>query len=374
MRRSSALIPLFLAALLAPPIASLAQSPPRRAAANGGPLAPALRQQLLASLDRAAAYLKAQQHQDGTWEKHHGITGLAATALLRMPGANREQTMATVGRTLDTLARLAKPDGGIYDNQIPHYVTAVSVMTLVAGGRPQDRPLIERARRYLADHLLDEGEGIQRDDKWYGGMGYGGPGTGGRLADIISLEYALRAMKEADLPENDAAWQKALTFLQRTQNHSETNDQGWAGNDGGFVYYPGFTYHFDGGTRSYGSATYAGILSYSWATVKKDDHRVQAVLKWIRDNYTVEENPGVGQKTVYYYYMVFAKALQAIGEPIIVDGRGQRHNWREDLGRKLLSLQHPEGYWVNEEKWEMQDNKVLVTAFTMSAIQAILQD
>ena len=68
-----------------------------------------------------------------------------------------------------------------------------------------------------------------------------GPATtraDGRRADIISLEYALRAMKEAELPENDAAWQKAITFLQRTQNNSETNDQKWAANDGGFTYMP----------------------------------------------------------------------------------------------------------------------------------------
>jgi squalene-hopene/tetraprenyl-beta-curcumene cyclase len=81
----------------------------------------------------------------------------------------------------------------------------------------------------------------------------------------------------------------------------------------------------------------------------------------------------MGQKTVYYYYMVFAKALQAVGEPVIADAKGQRHNWREDLGRKLLSLQHPEGYWVNEVKDEMQDNKVLVTSFTMMSLEAILQ-
>jgi hypothetical protein len=62
-----------------------------------------------------------------------------------------------------------------------------------------------------------------------------------------------------------------------------------------------------------------------------------------------------------------------MGEPTITDARGRAHNWREELGRKLLSLQHPEGFWVNEDKAEMQDNKVLVTAFTMSAIQAILQ-
>ena len=73
--------------------------------------------------------------------------------------------------------------------------------------------------------MLDEGEGVKPNDKWYGGMGYGGTQSRGRRADIISLEYALRAMKEAELPANDAAWEKAIKFLQRTQNNSETNDQ-----------------------------------------------------------------------------------------------------------------------------------------------------
>jgi squalene-hopene/tetraprenyl-beta-curcumene cyclase len=114
-------------------------------------------------------------------------------------------------------------------------------------------------------------------------------------------------------------------------------------------------------------------MSYSWANLKKSDDRVKAVSKWIADNYTVDENPGMGQKTVYYYYMVFAKALQALDEPVIVDARGRRHNWREELGRKLLALQHADGYWVNSVPDEMQDNKVLVTSFTMSAIQALLQ-
>ena len=179
-------------------------------------------------------------------------------------------------------------------------------------------------------------------------------------------------MKEAGLPASDPAWSKALKFLQRTQNNSETNDQPWAGTDGGFIYYPGYS-QIEGGTQSYGAATYAGLMSYTWANLKKTDERTQSTLKWIRNHYTVDENPGLGQKTVYYYYMVFAKGLQAAGENTIVDAKGQRHNWREELGRKLLTLQKPEGYWVNTDRAEMQDNKVLVTAFTMMAIEAILQ-
>lgn len=359
-------LPLLVCLLVASVAAG--QNPPRAGAAAG--LSADTRQKLTQSLARGAAYLKKQQAPDGIWEKNAGVTGMVAAALLRQPGTTPAAQMPTVGKSLDALAKLAKPDGGIYEKIIPHYITAVSVMAFVAGGRPQDKPLIEKGRRYLADHLLDEGEGVAPSDKFYGGMGYGGTSDGGR-ADIISLEYGLRAMKEAGLPVNDPAWQKAMKFLERTQNNSETNDQSWATNDGGFIYYPGFSQVEN--LQSYGSATYAGVMSYTWANLKKTDERTQGALKWIRNNYTVDENPGLGQKTLYYYYMVFAKALQASGESVIVDAKGQRHNWREELGRKLLSLQNQEGYWVNTDKAEMQDNKVLVTAFTMMAVEAILQ-
>jgi len=345
----------------------IAQTQRGAAGSPGTALSAQTRQGLMAALGKADAYLRGKQRPDGLWENNPGINAMVATAILREPGAKR---LDTVAKALDALAKLAKPDGGIYERDIPHYITAVSMMAFIAGGRPQDKPLIEKGRQYLAEHILDEGEGVPPSDKFYGGLGYGGTSDGGR-ADIISLEYGLRAMKEAELPATNAAWDKAIKFLQRTQNNSEANDQTWAKNDGGFIYYPGYSQA--GETTSYGAATYAGLMSYSWANVKKSDARVQQVLKWVRENYTVDENPGLGQKTVYYYYMVFAKALQAVGEPVITDAKGRRHNWREDLGRKLIALQHPEGFWVNTDKAELQDDPILVTAFTMMAIEATLQ-
>lgn len=373
MKRSSMLLMSCLSVLLVVPVVASQQRAAGRGPAPAANLSAETRQKLVESLNSAAAYLKLQQKPNGFWDANPGVSAVAAAALLRQTGVDQAKRLENVGKALDSIAAMAKPDGGIYDKAIPHYITAVSVMALAAAGRPQDKPLIEKGRAYLADHLWDEGEGIPVTDKWYGGIGYGGSNPD-RRADIISLEYALRAMKEAELPANDAAWQKAIVFLQRTQNNSEVNRQEWAKNDGGFVYYPGFSYSSEGATASYGSATYAGVMSYVWANVKKDDDRVKGVLRWVRDNYTVDENPGMGQKTVYYYYMVFAKALQAAGEPVIVDAKGRSHNWREDLGKKLLSLQHKDGYWVNtEDKAELQDNKVLVTAFTMQAIEAALQ-
>ena len=275
MKRSSMLLMSCLSVLLVVPVVASQQRAGGRGPAPAASLSAETRQKLMESLNSAAAYLKLQQQPNGFWDANPGVSAVAAAALLRQTGVDQAKRLENVGKALDSIAAMAKPDGGIYDKAIPHYITAVSVMALAAAGRPQDKPLIEKGRAYLADHLWDEGEGIPVTDKWYGGIGYGGSNPD-RRADIISLEYALRAMKEAELPANDAAWQKAIVFLQRTQNNSEVNRQEWAKNDGGFVYYPGFSYSSEGATASYGSATYAGVMSYVWANVKKDDDRVKA--------------------------------------------------------------------------------------------------
>jgi len=36
----------------------------------------------------------------------------------------------------------------------------------------------------------------------------------------------------------------------------------------------------------------------------------------------------------------------AYGEPEITDGSGIVRNWRNDLARKLLSIQNKEGFWL----------------------------
>ncbi len=350
-------------------VATLVWGPAAASAPSTG-LSRQTRQELLAAVDKASAYVRAQQKASGAFEDHLGITAVTANALLRLPAPARAKAQTAATKALDYVVTQAKPDGGIYEKAIPHYMTAVSVSALVAAGRAKDKPLITKGRTYLAEHVLDEGEGVPPEDRFYGGVGYGGLSDGGK-ADLISLEYSLRALKDAGLPADDPVWEKALTFLQRTQNASETNDQPWAANDGGFIYYPGFSQA--GQTQSYGAGSYAGMMSYAWANLKKSDPRVQGVFKWARDNYTLEENPGLGQKTLYYYYMVLARGLSAYGEDVVIDARGQRHNWKEELGRKLLSLQNEEGYWVNTHPAELQTNKVLVTAFTLQAIEALLQ-
>ena len=82
----------------------------------------------------------------------------------------------------------------------------------------------------------------------------------------------------------------------------------------------------DGGLRSYGSMTYAGLKSMIYAGVGPDDPRVKAAFKWAQKHYDLKTNPGMGTAGLYYYYHTFAKALDAMGVDR-VEGR-RRHRAR----------------------------------------------
>ena len=345
-----------------------AAAPAQKSAASpSGQITPQMRKDLEAAIERGVVYLLKNQKADGNWENHSGISSLAATAILKQPGAAHKDA-PEVKKGLAYLVKQAKPDGGIYQTDHENYNTAVAVMALAAAGNPEYKTLIQKGQKYMAGIQIGADGKTPKTDKNYGGIGYNGEGR----ADLPNLQYAMEALKASGLSDSDPIWQRAITFIQRVQNRSESNDQSYTANDGGFAYGPGLGWEGTG-TTSFGSATYEGLLSYIYTNVKKGDPRVEAAVNWIKEHYTVDENPGVGQKTVYYYYMIFAKALRAYGDPVITDAKGLKHNWRSELGKKLIELQHPEGFWVNPDPTEWQDNKVLITAFTIIALENVLQ-
>ncbi|MBL8761232.1 MAG: hypothetical protein JNL50_08010 [Phycisphaerae bacterium] len=125
--------------------------------------------------------------------------------------------------------------------------------------------------------------------------------------------------------------------------------------------------------RAYGTVSYAGFKSYLYAGLSKDDPRVLAVKDWVTRNYTLEENPGVGTDGLYYYFNVFAPALEANGEEtlrvIAADGSVTPRNWRADLVARLATLQEPDGsFRPVDDRW-LEDNKVLITAYSLRALQ-----
>jgi squalene-hopene/tetraprenyl-beta-curcumene cyclase len=165
-----------------------------------------------------------------------------------------------------------------------------------------------------------------------------------------------------------------LVFVSRCQNlETEHNITPFSAKnpDGGFYYSPvgegaspaGKT--ANGGLRSYGAMTYAGLKSMIFAGVSPDDPRVQAATQWIQKHYDLETNPGLGDAGLYYYYHLFAKALDALGKDEIVDAEGKSHNWRAELLDELASRQQEDGSWVNTNSQWFEGDANLVTGYAL---------
>jgi len=343
--------------------------------------------------EKGVDYLLTQRNADGIWEMfgqpEPGVTAMAARALL---GSTRAEARAAADPALAWLRTLQQGDGSIHGGRVQVYTTSVAIGALKAANRPEDSEAIERAAAFLVAVQCDEGEGYTPNDKFYGGIGYGGD----LRPDLSNLQYAMEALNEAGVASEDPAMQRAILFLQRTQNHAETNPERYfdaeslqpvrAGTDGGAAYYPGNSPagtepQADGSVvaRSYGSMTYALLKCYGLAGLDRSDERVEAAVQWIQDHWTLEVNPGFdmladprgGFQGLYYYYETLAEALRTLGIDEVVTPGGARHDWRAELVSVLKRAQHADGSWVNEmaPRW-WEGNPVLCTAYALNALHA----
>lgn len=358
--------------LLALPACIVLTMPAARAAEK---MDPALREKARRAVDAGLNYLRGQQAADGSVARSAGITALSLRAFLESHRGYNESDGAFITRQVEFLLSKVKADGSISESlQNTSYNTAVSMIALAATKNPKYQPVIAAAQKFLTNHQIDEGEGYKPDHRYYGGIGYGGD----ERPDMSNVYLALEGLKATSTDPKDAVWQKALTFVNRSQNRSESNDQKWAANDGGFVYMPGWNppeFEFGKLTSSYGGMTAAGLLSLLFAGVDKADPRVQAAYKWMTTNYTLEVNPGTSKKHgLFYFYNAFAKVMTAYGEDTFTDGKGQQRNWKIDLAQKLAGLQAADGSWSNPDSnawWE--DKPQLVTAWSVIALEHALK-
>ena len=324
-----------------------------------------LNEQVIASIDKGLEWLKGQQAEDGLFANHPGITALVLTAFLRHPeNKYAEAEHPFIQKGLQRLVALQQPNGGIYDvvmqPALPNYNTSIAVMALSSTGNPGYASVIEKAQGFLKNlQVLDE------ESVYHGGIGYG---SRQEVKDLSNLNIAIQALKESGSDDQEV-WDKAIKFLERTQNRSESNDQSWSGNDGGFIYSPDGESKAGtdaaGSPRSYASMTYAGLLSFIYANVDKDDERVQAAFRWIKEHFTLEENYGMGAQGLYYHYHTMAKALRLYGDSIFVDSKGITHDWYREFAEKMIELEKPDGLWVNEESRWMERDPGLVTAYVI---------
>jgi squalene-hopene/tetraprenyl-beta-curcumene cyclase len=84
----------------------------------------------------------------------------------------------------------------------------------------------------------------------------------------------------------------------------------------------------------------------------------------------------MGAQGVYFFYDILAKCLSAYGQDLVPVKDKAPINWKAELAKKLVSLQKIEdktghGFWKNDVNRYWEDNAVLVTAYTLRALEAV---
>lgn len=352
-----------------------------------------------------AAFLAASQDADGAWgivlpqkaggppayRPDVGISALCVYALARCPDRARHEK--AIGKGVAFILSRRRPDGSFADpdGMLVNYKTSVALLALAAADPERHREAIRGAKEAIVKSVTLDPADVRN----YGGAGYI-PGENGRGADLNNTVFAAEAIRRAEelgIEVDPRIWEALATYVTRVQNLEMTNDVlkeiGRAVRDedrGGFAYRVEESKGNEGepivlpdGRKvypSYGSMTYAGLLSFIYARVTKDDPRVQAAWDWIRRHYTLDENPGMavprnpakGQEGLYYYYHTFAKACAQYGLDVLRDAQGRDHRWAEELADRIVSLQREDGSWINEQDRWYEGSKPLVTSYILLAL------
>ena len=225
-----------------------------------------------------------------------------------------------VANGLRYLEKSVKADGGIYDRVLANYTTSVSIMALQEANKDgKYDSVLKNATAYLKklQNSLDE------EDVKFGGVGYDDKSR----PDLSNTQYFIDALIAAGVPKDDPAMQRALKFVSRCQNlPGETNDQPFAkktteDDKGGLVYVPFVADPDDkkhqtpeGGLRSLGRDDLRRTARVSSTPGSARTIRAcKGAVRWIRRHYTLDENPGMGQAGLFYYYHTFGKAMTALG-------------------------------------------------------------
>ena len=336
-----------------------------------------------AAIDKGVAWLAARQQPDGSWSNpnYPALTALGLWALVKTGRADDD----VCRRAAAFVAGFAQPDGGIYkpatggrgSGGLSTYNTAICMTALHAADRAAYAPVILKARTFVANSQL------RGDSAGAGGFGYEGGGAAASprdRADLSNTGWALAAMRLTQDLEDlrpaggrkaDVDWSAALAFVEKLQNRDAAD----TANHGGFGYEAGGA---RGGAaegasgsrgavtlRGFGSMTYAGLESMIYAQVGRDDPRVRSAIAWAARHWSVDENPGMGSKGLYYYYTIMAKALLLAGGDTLPGETGAPIPWKQDLAAKLLREQKPDGSWSNSDNTFWEGDPVLVTAYSL---------
>lgn len=379
--------PVALAQDIAPAPDSPAPTPSADALGN-------LRPHADAAVTKGLDWLRDCQRADGSWSATN-FPAITALGLWAFTLSDHPDRAAVCSKAAGFVAGCVQEDGGIYrpatggrgSGGLSIYNTAICMVALHTYNRQTYAPLILAARTFMA------GGQLEGDSPAAGGFGYEqkqrpppknrDPITAprGPRADLSNTAWAFQAMRVTEdvedlrpdgQPAADLDWEAATRFLDRLRIESDDNPA----ESGGFGYEAGgeragTSTSGEGAVtlRGFGSMTYAGLESMIFADLKPSDPRVRSTLAWAARHWSVDENPGMGARGLFYYYTILARALDLLDLDTLQAEGGSPIPWRRDLAAKLVSTQRKDGSWINSDGAFWENDPVLATSYALLSLQ-----
>ena len=248
------------------------------------------------ALDKGVKWLIQEQNSSyGNWgePEYPALTGLVLRAAMGHPDLKTVQKYSSsLDKGFSFLLSKVQSDGGIYGKGLASYNTSICMMALLQSKDAKYDPIIESARRFLINQQSDFDQKGKEDNIFDGGVGYGSRWAHSDLSNthlaMEALFYAKKSFQSKEGENLDLDWDAAISFVSKCQNLSSSNKEKWVSehkeDKGGFVYFPGSSMagereRKDGSIalRSYGSMSYAGLLSFIYAEMEQSDPRLKAV-------------------------------------------------------------------------------------------------
>jgi len=342
-----------------------------------------LRLEAQGAIRRGGRYLCSRQLPDGSWAENPAVTSLCALALLNAPPEApadfREHAARGVQFIVTRLAGDARSEFAA-GQQYPVFTVAVAMLAVIRIQEAADAAFLRQARQFL---LNAQCRNLPETDPLYGGFRSGKD----RRPDLTTTEYALEALYLSDALDRppttaepaagkraDAAYAAALVFISRCQRSGGLT----AAPPGGFFRdSPGdgiVATPLPGTPRSIGYLTCAGLKSLLYAGVKADDPRVRAALGWLREAFSVDHNPGLGEAGYYTYLFTLTKALNAWERDAGGLAAAFRPTWRREVTEALLARQGGDGQWTHRAPDWWENRPELTTAYALLALELTLRE
>jgi len=379
-----------------PPKSEDVTTPPVTSTPSTPTTAKSIKPDLEQAFDKGLSWLTQKQLPSGSFPDLEGKDDVAFTSMTLIvlgesPELSRLKYKDSIDKGLSYLISRVQENGSIMDaGKMPSfdiYKTSLGIVALKTNlpyRSDDDKKKLEGIISGAVAYLQKSQYGPESGDNNVGGWGYKeGKEEKTPNPNLSTSSYVIDALHQAGLEKDSETYKRAVDFLMKCQDSSEYNTTRVTANSGGFAYSPDESKAGEETTpdgkkilKPYGSMTYAGLLSFIYAYVDKNDPRVQSAYNWIRAKYTLDENPGLrtdaapelGKQGLFYYYHTFTKALDAYGEKKIITADNQEHLWAEDLAMKLITTQTKDGYWTNEVSRWWEDFPLLATSYSLMSL------